>query len=355
MKHSQNSNEKMVKLLESESVTLEYKRKFDSDTIRKTVVAFANTKGGVLKIGVDDDRTVVGVDQKIIDRVTQTVRDGSVPPLAPQVDIESHGSKDIITVAVRDHHNIPYSAINGVYYIRVGAITRQASLLELIDLIVKGPHKGTILMKTRLPELNAKINAGIQHDEKQALVGLSELEQLLMQLMDEDTKSTIITMVHDLIDEADQKQCVFRNILNILVSPLPFNIQETSEKFTAQDSPIQIQDVLNGNSPFASQDIFDQIITVMRKTLFKFTINPKVTIFTRILINRIYQFGLVCIYANYANQLNQILEILAEYQEKDQQLTKICKKATQQLIECIKDRHEPKRLAWFVQLPAGGY
>ena len=37
-----------------ESETVEYKREY-TDDIRKTVVAFANTSGGEIHIGVEDD------------------------------------------------------------------------------------------------------------------------------------------------------------------------------------------------------------------------------------------------------------------------------------------------------------
>ena len=47
---------------EGETDTLEFKRKANfPEKIVKEIVAFANTKGGKLFIGVDDDRSVTGV------------------------------------------------------------------------------------------------------------------------------------------------------------------------------------------------------------------------------------------------------------------------------------------------------
>ena len=148
-----------------------------------------------LRFGVGDDGTIIGVNRRDADRVTQIIRDGSVPKLTPRINIETHESKDIIVVDIKDQHDIPYSTKNGMYYIRVEATTRHASLLELIDLIVKGPYSGIIAIKIRLPNIHTKIYAGIQYDDKQALTGLSELEQLLMQPMDENTKSKVITII----------------------------------------------------------------------------------------------------------------------------------------------------------------
>ena len=46
-----------------ESQTLDFKRKITHPLkIAKTLVSFANTKGGKLLIGVDDDKQIIGVD-----------------------------------------------------------------------------------------------------------------------------------------------------------------------------------------------------------------------------------------------------------------------------------------------------
>ena len=63
-----------------ESSTLELKRQVVDD-IRKTVIAFANSEGGTIYIGVDDDGTVVGIDN-IGDemlRLSNMIRDAIKP------------------------------------------------------------------------------------------------------------------------------------------------------------------------------------------------------------------------------------------------------------------------------------
>ena len=44
-----------------EDIDLEFKEAYVSD-IKKEIIAFANTEGGVLYIGIQKDGTVVGVD-----------------------------------------------------------------------------------------------------------------------------------------------------------------------------------------------------------------------------------------------------------------------------------------------------
>ena len=47
--------------MSNEGLTTEFKLAYTED-IKKTVIAFANTAGGEILIGVADDGTVVGVD-----------------------------------------------------------------------------------------------------------------------------------------------------------------------------------------------------------------------------------------------------------------------------------------------------
>ena len=50
-------------IAQGESKTLEFKRELPRfEQIAKTVIAFANTSGGKLLIGVDDNGSLVGVD-----------------------------------------------------------------------------------------------------------------------------------------------------------------------------------------------------------------------------------------------------------------------------------------------------
>lgn len=71
----------MLFLPSHESVTTEFKREW-TDNIKKEIVAFANTLGGDLFIGVDDDGTLVGVDNpdRLEERIISTARD-NIPSL----------------------------------------------------------------------------------------------------------------------------------------------------------------------------------------------------------------------------------------------------------------------------------
>lgn len=65
-------------ILESENI--EFKAKL-TDEIYKEVIAFANTDGGVIYIGVDDNGNVVGIDNvdDTYTRITNGIRDAIQP------------------------------------------------------------------------------------------------------------------------------------------------------------------------------------------------------------------------------------------------------------------------------------
>ena len=64
----------------TESPILELKRQVVDD-IRKTVIAFANTQGGTIYIGVDDDGTILGVENLDAEmlRISNMIRDSIKP------------------------------------------------------------------------------------------------------------------------------------------------------------------------------------------------------------------------------------------------------------------------------------
>ena len=68
-----------------EGKTLEFKRDLSSlKPILKTLVAFANTAGGILVIGREDDGTVVGVANVLAEeeRLANAVADGVRPGMS---------------------------------------------------------------------------------------------------------------------------------------------------------------------------------------------------------------------------------------------------------------------------------
>ena len=99
-----------------ESQEVEFKSQFgdnDGHTIKKTLVAFANTFGGDLYIGVNDDGSVVGVEDvhKTEERLWNMVRDNVYPSIVGSVDTDRVmvDGKIVLHVHVRQGPTPPYS------------------------------------------------------------------------------------------------------------------------------------------------------------------------------------------------------------------------------------------------------
>ena len=94
-----------------ENLNLEYKREY-TDQIRKAVIAFANTDGGAVLVGVDDDGTVRGVDD--VDgtrvRVGNLIRDSIRPDVRAFVSVteEERDGRTVLRFDVQRGTARPY-------------------------------------------------------------------------------------------------------------------------------------------------------------------------------------------------------------------------------------------------------
>lgn len=118
-----------------ENETLEYKRQYTPD-IKKEVVAFANTAGGTIYIGVDDNGTPVGVQDPdaVVQQLTNALRDGIRPDVTmfTRIAIRDVGGCPVVAVTVSTGTRRPYYLTDkglrpsGVY-LRQGASSAPAS------------------------------------------------------------------------------------------------------------------------------------------------------------------------------------------------------------------------------------
>lgn len=96
---------------EGENIQCEFKRHFTTpEKIAKEMIAFANTKGGYLIFGVDDDKEVVGVDSEKSE--SEMIKDAAEnycePPLVYSIDfIEVHG-KEVVVTSIPESGNKPH-------------------------------------------------------------------------------------------------------------------------------------------------------------------------------------------------------------------------------------------------------
>ena len=148
-------------LQETEGKTLEFKRDPSSPkNFLKTLVAFANTAGGRLIIGVEDvSRRVVGVDQPLDEeeRLCNLIADSIAPRLVPNVELVTVENKTLLIVEVylsgtRPHWLKAEGPESGVY-VRLGSSNRQADR-ELIAELRRGVE-GIAFDEMPMPDLCA--------------------------------------------------------------------------------------------------------------------------------------------------------------------------------------------------------
>jgi ATP-dependent DNA helicase RecG len=120
-------------LARPEGKTLEFKENTKNlHGIVKTVVAFANTAGGVIVIGVQDrTKEILGIADALQEeeRLASAIADNVAPLLVPDIEIHSYGDKTVLLLHV-PHAAGPYyfksEGIDGGTYIRFGSTNRKA-------------------------------------------------------------------------------------------------------------------------------------------------------------------------------------------------------------------------------------
>jgi predicted HTH transcriptional regulator len=152
-----------LKLLidEGEGFELEFKRKVSTPIkIAKTIMSFANTKGGIILFGVDDDRRIVGVnsEKEEMEMIHTAASFYCDPPIEPIIDTVPYKGRDVIVVTIEESTQKPhYLNIDGEeenggthVYIRIHDKTVEASK-EVVH-ILKAENPGAPALRIAIGE-----------------------------------------------------------------------------------------------------------------------------------------------------------------------------------------------------------
>ncbi len=100
-------------LTKSEGKTLEFKRDLSSlKPILRTVVAFANTAGGILIIGYSPEDGLIGLPDVLAaeESLSNTINDSIAPAIYPEIDVKSVNGQDLLIVSIpfifRQHESL---------------------------------------------------------------------------------------------------------------------------------------------------------------------------------------------------------------------------------------------------------
>ena len=139
-------------LFSGESVNVEYKVAVPKDSAKymKTVVAYANGRGGKIIFGVDDKTLeVVGMDTdsifQTIDAITNAISDNCEPTILPDITLQTVEDKTVIVVEIFPGKMRPYyikskGIVSGTY-VRSSGTTRPVADYMLKELILEGQNR----------------------------------------------------------------------------------------------------------------------------------------------------------------------------------------------------------------------
>lgn len=122
---------------DGESQTLEYKSSFDKATV-EALVAFANTQGGKVLVGVNDAGAIVGVSlgKESLNEWIGQVKSATSPSLVPEVRAEQIDGKTVVVISVGEFPVKPVST-RGRYFKRIASSNQQLGIAEIADLYVQ--------------------------------------------------------------------------------------------------------------------------------------------------------------------------------------------------------------------------
>jgi ATP-dependent DNA helicase RecG len=135
----QTSRTELLRLIRGgEDTFLELKVKLsNTEKIAQEIVALANTGGGVIVFGVNDQLRVEGVDdpERVQEDLVRICREEVQPPLVPFIErIALDNGRRIVALDIESKRR-PYRTRDGRFYLRIGAEKREASREEISSLL----------------------------------------------------------------------------------------------------------------------------------------------------------------------------------------------------------------------------
>ncbi len=139
-------------ILQGESSTVEFKEQLPDKSIKymKTVIAFANGRGGRIYFGIrDEDHSIVGIPSDklfpTMDAITTAISDSCEPTIFPDVSSITMDGKHVIVVDIQPGRQRPYylksKGIQEGVYVRVSGTTRVADRSYIQELLLEDSQR----------------------------------------------------------------------------------------------------------------------------------------------------------------------------------------------------------------------
>ncbi len=140
-------NEEFIKELinKGETSSTQFKLNISNElSVAQEMVAFANTKGGTILIGVNDKTwEIIGLTDDDMRRLTNLLVNASSEHIKPPLLIETEtiivNAKKVIAVVVPEGNDKPYKDKDGIIFLKNGANKRKViNNEEILRLLSKG-------------------------------------------------------------------------------------------------------------------------------------------------------------------------------------------------------------------------
>lgn len=167
-----------------ESSTVEFKRKFTTaDKFAREIIAFANTAGGYLLVGVDDDGSIVGVESE---KETEALLLQSMVQIVPEIDYEIEiveiQFRDVVVIQIPPSVNKPHRLISDdpnekphqrQAFIRQGENSVAAS--REMSKILAAQNPGSAPLQISLGERERRLFTYLEHYKKATVADFARL------------------------------------------------------------------------------------------------------------------------------------------------------------------------------------
>ncbi|MFZ4590717.1 MAG: helix-turn-helix domain-containing protein [Ignavibacteria bacterium] len=167
----------LFKLIEEgENEKTEFKRKFSTpEKIAKEMIAFANTKGGYIFFGVDDDGKIFGVESEKseLDLIDTAARFYCEPEVKFKTEIIPVKSKDVVVIEIPESRKKPHRLTD-------------ENDKETSRVYVRFNDKSIIASKE-----TANILKFSNVDSTPLIISLGELEKMLIKYLEENNTITV--------------------------------------------------------------------------------------------------------------------------------------------------------------------
>lgn len=230
--------------------------------VARVMVAFSNTNGGSILVGIDKNGNIVGVDGVEDEHIINIARNNCIPPVNVKINRFKKKGKELVEIKIPKGENTPYTG-NHRYYVKVGNTIRDATIVELIKLIARGNHRGAQLLLSNLETLRknirAAIHSGTRHGKDTAIQKIIELCELIHETHDPEALEEGFDVLIDVSREAamNNSELTQRIIQELDSIAVVIEIHDFYEKVKAKKMIDVIFEILYDIEEYRPEEVSD--------------------------------------------------------------------------------------------------